>query len=79
MLRSKKGRELTARMPKERVLTESDGPFAQQGGRPILPWEVDVTVNALAECWKSDPGEVRRSLGVNLSILLSAVSTKPDS
>lgn len=58
------------RMPRERVLTESDGPFAQLKGRSIFPWEVDVAVDALAECWKSDPGAVGQSLGENLATLL---------
>ena len=31
MLRSRTGRALAALMPRDRVLTESDGPFAQEG------------------------------------------------
>lgn len=34
MLASKNGRTLAARMPRERVLTESDGPFAHINGEP---------------------------------------------
>jgi len=71
MLRSKRGKDLVMRMPRERVLTESDGPFAQLKGRSVFPWEVDVAVDALAECWKSDPGSVGQSLGENLATLLA--------
>lgn len=76
MLRSKRGKDLVMRMPRERVLTESDGPFAQLKGRSIFPWEVDVAVDALAECWISDAGSVRKILGENLAVLLTGTSTK---
>jgi len=76
MLRSKRGKDLVMRMPRERVLTESDGPFAQLKGRSIFPWEVDVAVDALAECWVSDAGSVRKNLGENLAVLLTGTSTK---
>ena len=79
MLRSKRGKDLVMRMPRERVLTESDGPFAQLKGRSILPWEVGVAVDALAECWESDPGSVGQSLGENLAILLARASATSDS
>jgi len=51
MLRGERGRTLAARMPRERVLTESDGPFAQLDGSPLLPWQVDGTVSALSRLW----------------------------
>jgi TatD DNase family protein len=63
-------------MPRERVLTESDGPFAQLKGRSIFPWEVDVAVDALAKCWESDSGLVGQILRDNLRILLDSASTK---
>ena len=75
MLRSKRGMELTRRMPRARVLTESDGPFARIGGRSIFPWEVDVAVDALAQCWGSDPAAVQQSLRENRTTLLVGAST----
>ena len=63
--------ELTRRMPRARVLTESDGPFAQIGGRSIFPWEVGVAVDALAQCWGSDPVSVKQLLDENFSNLLA--------
>lgn len=76
MFRSKRGKDLVMRMPRERVLTESDGPFAQLKGRSIFPWEVDVAVDALAKCWESDSGLVGQILRDNLRILLDSASTK---
>ncbi|WP_081759255.1 Qat anti-phage system TatD family nuclease QatD [Thioalkalivibrio sp. HK1] len=74
MLASKRGRDLAKRMPQARVLTESDGPFARIGGKPILPWEVGAAVRGLAECWESDSTSVDRILNENLANLLAQSS-----
>lgn len=74
MLRSKRGLELARGMPRARVLTESDGPFARISGRPIMPWEAGLAVDALAECWGSQPGLVEQSLRQNLTSLSAGAS-----
>ncbi|GHD00725.1 hypothetical protein GCM10019060_34630 [Novosphingobium pokkalii] len=51
MLRGEKGRQLVARMPRARVLTESDGPFAQIDGRSVWPWEASNVLGDLATLW----------------------------
>ncbi|MGB8988753.1 MAG: Qat anti-phage system TatD family nuclease QatD [Candidatus Sulfotelmatobacter sp.] len=51
MLAGEKGRSLIARMPRQRVVTESDGPFAQVDGRSLMPWSVDDAIRGLAEIW----------------------------
>ena len=51
MLASENGRKLVGLMPKERILTESDGPFAQLAGKAIKPWEVANAIEALARIW----------------------------
>lgn len=69
MLRSAKGRALVARMPRDRVLTESDGPFVQVSGKSIMPWEVDQCVPELAELWSIEPTNARSLLADNLARL----------
>jgi TatD DNase family protein len=54
MLKGKKGRELTARMPMERVLTETDGPFAVIHGKPLQPAECASALDVLASLWSVD-------------------------
>jgi TatD DNase family protein len=51
MLSSKKGEGLVARMPRERVLTESDGPFAQMNGQSVMPWGVRDAIGRLSRIW----------------------------
>lgn len=72
MLQSEKGRRLIARMPRDRVLTESDGPFAQLQGRSAFPWDVQGAVKALALLWESSPEDTDRVLKGNLRSLSSA-------
>ncbi len=66
MLAGGKGRALVAQMPRDRVLTETDGPFAQIDGRPALPWEVDGALVALAELWDEPSPSLREKLDDNL-------------
>ena len=70
MLKGKRGRDLVMRMPQERILTETDGPFVEMNGRSILPWEVNTAVDILAECWGCDPVAADRYLNNNLNMLL---------
>ncbi|MBZ5657790.1 MAG: TatD family hydrolase [Acidobacteriia bacterium] len=51
MLAGQRGRSLVTRMPRERVLTESDGPFAQVDGKSIMPWSVEGAVRDLGRLW----------------------------
>ena len=74
MLNGEKGRALTERMPRERVLTESDGPFAQIDGRAVLPWEVDSAVTVLADLWNNNTHETQRTLDDNLRHLTQTLS-----
>ncbi len=52
MLRGQKGRALAAMMPPDRVLTETDGPFATENGEPLQPAQCQTSVQTLARLWK---------------------------
>ncbi|MEK8121667.1 Qat anti-phage system TatD family nuclease QatD [Methylocystis sp. IM4] len=69
MLVGAKGRSLAASMPRDRVLTESDGPFAQINGRSAWPWDAGMAVEMLAELWSESAGDVQRQLINNLRAL----------
>jgi TatD DNase family protein len=71
MLAGQRGRELVARMPRDRVLTESDGPFAQIDGRAAQPWDVERAVDYLATLWQLTPDEVTAKLLSNFSTLVT--------
>lgn len=73
MLASDKGRKLVVEMPRERLLTESDGPFAQIGKLPAFPWDLGVAELALADLWGESLGFVKRTLNENLRRLNAGV------
>lgn len=72
MMRTKKGRRLLEGMPPDRVLTESDGPFAQDQGRPVVPWGLDGAIRVLGEVWTLSEDDVQDQLEHNLRSLLGA-------
>jgi TatD DNase family protein len=73
MVLSDKGRRLTQAMPRDRVLTETDGPFAQVGATPAEPHMVSALGEAMAEVWDVPLSHVSQTLNVNLATLLSDV------
>jgi TatD DNase family protein len=69
MLTSSKGRMLAIRMPQDRVLTETDGPFAQLAGKPAMPWDSHFAVNELAKIWDFEVQELEGKILSNLRAL----------
>jgi TatD DNase family protein len=51
MLISQKGSALVREMPRDRVLTETDGPFARVRGKAANPWDVSSVLPMLAKAW----------------------------
>ncbi|MFC3692286.1 Qat anti-phage system TatD family nuclease QatD [Chenggangzhangella methanolivorans] len=69
MLTSAKGMALAKAMPRDRVLTETDAPFARIKGRPLNPWDVDGAYVLLAEAWGCDVETARGTIRENLRTL----------
>lgn len=66
MLQGVRGTALSARIPRHRILTESDGPFARVDGRRAFPWDVDVAQLRLAKIWGLTDKETEEILHGNL-------------
>jgi TatD DNase family protein len=66
MLNGEKGRKLAALMPMDRVLTETDGPFAMVNGHAAFPWDVEFALGALGDLWKTDKSFVQSTIHDNL-------------
>jgi TatD DNase family protein len=71
MLNSVKGRNLVSLMPRNRVLTETDGPFAKIEGRAAFPWDVFIAIERLSEIWSISKPDTEHSLRENLRCLVS--------
>jgi len=70
MLESAGGRTLAACMPRNRVVTESDGPFAKVAGETVMPWSADDTVCKLSSLWGATAAETKSALDRNGKQLL---------
>ncbi|CAM2148289.1 TatD DNase family protein [Pararobbsia alpina] len=75
MLATEKGRYIANAIPRNRILTETDGPFAQVERRAALPWDAALAVDALAELWAVGTDVVAEQLNENLRNLLAAHSS----
>ncbi|KYP79950.1 Qat anti-phage system TatD family nuclease QatD [Ferroacidibacillus organovorans] len=51
MLFTAKGKDLVTRIPRSRVIPESDGPFAEHNGQPLLPWHTAMVYRELSNLW----------------------------
>lgn len=70
MLNTKKGVELVSIIPRDRILTETDGPFAKHGGNVLMPWDSDIAVNILSSIWNQPVQQTHADLKENLRSII---------
>ncbi|QLU13535.1 Qat anti-phage system TatD family nuclease QatD [Citrobacter freundii] len=70
MMESANGRKLAALMPRDRVVPESDGPFAKMRGAHVMPWEANTVTIKLAEIWNISQDETSFLLSSNGLLLM---------
>lgn len=70
MLRSRRGRELVRAMPRDRVMTETDAPYARVGSRPAQPWDVALVIRDLAALWSCPADEAAAQVARNFLSLM---------
>ncbi len=74
MVRSQKGQALIARMPRDRVVTETDGPFVTIERRPARPDDVVSVLDHLADVWKCSQTESAATVRRNFEEILRGSS-----
>lgn len=62
MLKSANGRSLATLMPRDRVVTETDGPFGMLQRRPLFPADAALAIPTLAELWALSTEDVETLL-----------------
>jgi len=70
MIRTAKGKKIIERVPPERVLTETDGPFVKIGKRSAIPQDVAIVENYLCTAWSTSISEVKKRIKTNFFALL---------
>ena len=73
MCNSKKGISIINKIPRNRILPESDGPFTVMRNKTIYPWEAINVVNTLMEIWQCNHDDVISQLKINLDTLLGRI------
>jgi TatD DNase family protein len=70
MTRAHRGRELIGTLPRDRILTETDGPFTQVAGRPAEPSDAAAVAAAVGHSLGLSPEAMRDIILSNLRTLL---------
>lgn len=76
MLRTRKGRELASLMPLDRLLTETDAPFARDGDDPLMPWHAYNCLPELGTLTGIDTLLLAQQIKENLRILPTALQDR---
>lgn len=70
MCTSMHGRKIISKIPRDHVLTETDGPFVTLKSRPAEPADVQLVTEVIADLWKISTGEVQRVVFDNFKRIL---------
>jgi len=73
MIKSESGRKIISKISKEKILTETDGPFVNIGKKQIDPGEVQSVIKYLAETWLIPDSEVIKIINNNFKSLLTQI------
>lgn len=73
MTTSKNGINIITNIPRNRVLTETDGPFTKVNGKPSRPIHVEKTIEFLSISWNLSKEEVRQQIYSNFMELLNPI------
>jgi TatD DNase family protein len=73
MLSSKKGKEIISNLPKEKVLTETDGPFTSYKNNILQPWSVELVYPLLSSLWNIPVEDINQMIFTNFKTMLKAV------
>ena len=71
MVTSAKGRALLARLPHDRILLETDGPYARRAGQPCAPADLPALTDDLARQWQATSAYVYDTIVDNQRRLLA--------
>ncbi|MBE9045547.1 TatD family hydrolase [Pleurocapsales cyanobacterium LEGE 10410] len=70
MLATKKGKLIAQNIPKERILTETDGPFATLNKKKLMPWDISKAISQLSNLWQISTEETELILFSNFKSIL---------
>lgn len=72
MTQSENGQAIIAALPRDRVLTETDGPFVKPEGIPQRPTDVANLLPRLAETWDVEEAEAKLIISDNFQAIMNS-------
>lgn len=73
MIKSENGQKIIHRIPKDKILTETDGPFTDVRGRPSKPSDVTLVYQFLSKKWAKSEVEVAKIISANFRRLIACL------
>jgi TatD DNase family protein len=73
MLASKKGRDIISHIPKEKILTETDGPFTSYQNNILQPWNIEYIYPLLSVLWNIPVNDTAQMIFSNFKKLLKSI------
>jgi TatD DNase family protein len=71
MLNSRNGQLLAKIIPREKILTETDGPFITIDDEPVRPGYIPQTVSKMAELLNVQKDELQKNIFENFQTLMA--------
>ncbi|MBB5620960.1 TatD DNase family protein [Pedobacter cryoconitis] len=71
MIQSENGQKIISRIPVDKILPETDGPFTEVSGRPSKPSDVALVYHFLSKIWEKNLVEVDKIISANFQRLIS--------
>lgn len=73
MIKSKAGQTRISKFPKDKILTETDGPFVEMKGKPVKPSDVKDILFHLSQLWNCSYSEADETVHNNFKTLLATL------
>jgi TatD DNase family protein len=73
MIKSSNGQKIISAIPKEKILTETDGPFIENNGRSVRPSDIGLVHDYLSNFWGMSKNEVEAIIRANFATLIISI------
>ena len=72
MLQNRKGVSLIQRIPIDKLIPETDGPFTSHDNTPYMPWDTRIVVESIAKLKEMSVDDVSTAINENTSAILNS-------
>jgi TatD DNase family protein len=73
MIKSVSGQKIISKIPKDKILTETDGPFIIENNTIIKPGQVGTVITYLANKWLLSEDDVIKIIQSNFKCIVESI------